>query len=82
MDTLDRYTSMPFVDPVEAGRNLERLIRERGLTQVELEKITKLKQEAISRAIKTGRGIRPAGWRKLAAALNVPVESIFGLKKV
>lgn len=81
METLDRYSSLPFVDPAVAGQNLARLIKESGLTQVELEAVTHIKQEAISRAIRTGRGIRPAGWRKLAEALNVPVESIFGLKK-
>lgn len=82
METLERYTSLPFIEPEEAGRNLERLIKDSGLSQVELAKLTLLKQSAISRAIATGRGIRPAGWRKLANALGVPVESIFGLQRL
>lgn len=82
METLDGYRTIPFVDPQEAGRNLEQLLRERGMTQKQLVDLTHIQQPAISRAITTGRGMSFRRWQKIAAALDIPVERIFGLQRL
>ncbi|HXJ39207.1 MAG TPA: helix-turn-helix transcriptional regulator [Bryobacteraceae bacterium] len=82
METLDEYRTLPFVDPKEAGRNLERLLRERGMSQKELVERTKIEQPAISRAIRTGKGMSLRRWQTIASTLEIPVEYIFGLQRL
>lgn len=76
-------TSIPnFLNPRNAGRNLERILDERGISQNALAGKTEIQQEAVNRAIKTGRGLSMERWQTIANYLEIPVETIFGVQPI
>ena len=57
--------------------NIENLRRLRGLNQNDLAEMAKLSQPAISRAEKGDDGVTLRNYRKISAALNVPLADLF-----
>jgi transcriptional regulator with XRE-family HTH domain len=57
--------------------NIENLRRLRGLNQSDLAEMAQLSQPAISRAEKGDDGVTLRNYRKISAALNVPLADLF-----
>ena len=57
--------------------NIENLRRLRGLNQTDLAEMAQLSQPAISRAEKGDDGVTLRNYRKISAALNVPLSDLF-----
>ena len=57
--------------------NIENLRRLRGLNQIDLAEMAQLSQPAISRAEKGDDGVTLRNYRKISAALNVPLAELF-----
>lgn len=70
---LDAAQAMAHNSPM----NIENLRRLRGLNQIELAEMAQLSQPAISRAEKGDDGVTLRNYRKISAALNVPLAELF-----
>ena len=68
--------------PVTSKGAMRRLREEAGLTQSELATITKISQNSISIAERTGRGLTEDNWQSVAKALNSSVFILRGWKKI